>query len=317
MVSSDTRASTAPFLGLALLGLLLFASSAGAAEFFIQTSNVDHAWIVKRLGGDLIETYTPHKGFQEPELTWVDEVFPSWIIRAKRANGYVRYGLYADVWADTLIDASGNPRIKPGAAGYLDPTGDFEILEIPTGPVDRRMGDLHVFGNPHYLLDPANAVPVAKKTAEWLIRLMPAHKAEIEANLDSFLGELAAKIKQWDERAAPLRGKNLVSYHRTWSYLAKRWGLRVVGVIEPKPGIEPTVRDVEVLIAAMKANPAPVIIKVPVYSDKWPKYVAERAGYPVKIRTLVAHVGGDERVKTYFDLFDYLIDNLLDLYGLQ
>ena len=317
MVSSVTRASTAPFLGVALLGMLLFASSAGAAEFFIQTSNVDHAWIVKRLGGDLIETYTPHKGFQEPELTWVDEVFPSWIIRAKRANGYVRYGLYADVWANTLIDASGNPRIKPGAAGYLDPTGDFEILEIPTGPVDRRMGDLHVFGNPHYLLDPANAVPVAKKTAEWLIHLMPKHKAEIEANLKSFLDELAAKMKQWDERAAPLRGKNLVSYHRTWSYLAKRWGIHVVGVIEPKPGIEPTVRDVEVLIAAMKANPAPVIIKVPVYSDKWPKYVADRVGYPVRIRTLGAHVGGAEGINTYFELFDYLIDNLLDLYGLK
>jgi ABC-type Zn uptake system ZnuABC Zn-binding protein ZnuA len=303
-------------LGALLLGGFLIARAA-AAELFIMTSNVDHAWIAKRIGGDLVETYTPHKGYQEPELTWVDEIFPSWIIRAKRADGYVRYGLYADVWADTLIDASGNPRIKVGGPGYLDPTGGFEILEIPAGPVDRRMGDLHVFGNPHYLLDPANAIPVARKTADWLATLIPDRKATLEANLREFLSELDLKLKAWEIKAAPLRGKNLATYHRTWSYFAKRFGLNVVGVIEPKPGIEPTPRDLETLIAAMKVNPTPVIIKAPVYSDKWPNYVAQRVGYPVKIRTLGAHVGGDKGVETYFDLFDYLIDNLLELYGLQ
>jgi len=316
MVHFLSRLFAAPRLILALFPVLLAAPAAGA-ELFIQTSNVDHAWIAKRIAGDLIETYTPHKGFQEPELTWVDEVFPSWIIRAKRADGYIRYGLYADVWADTLIDASGNRRIKPGQQGSLDPTGGFEILEIPSGPVDRRQGDLHLFGNPHYLLDPANAAPVARKTARWLIALLPSHQAEIEANLQSFLDELDRRMKGWMERAAPLRGKNLAEYHKTWTYFAKRFGLNVVGVIEPKPGIEPTVRDVETLIAAMKANPTPVIIKAPVYSDKWPKYVAEHVGYPVQIRTLGAHVGGADGVNTYFDLFDYLIDNLLDLYGLK
>jgi ABC-type Zn uptake system ZnuABC Zn-binding protein ZnuA len=158
---------------------------------------------------------------------------------------------------------------------------------------------------------------VARKIAGRLIALMPEHRAEIEANLQAFLDRLAAKMKEWEARMAPLRGKNIASYHRTWSYFAKRFGLNVVGVIEPKPGIEPSFQDLDTLINAMKANPAPVIIKAPVYSDKWPNYVAERAGYPVKVRTLGAHVGAEEKIKTYFDLFDYTIDNLLDLYGLK
>jgi len=290
---------------------------APAEELFIMTSNTDHAWMAQMLGGELVTTFTPHKGYQEPELTWVDQVFPSWIIRARRARLYVRYGLEADVWAETVIEASGNPRIKAGEPGQLDPTGGIEILEIPTGQVDRRMGDLHVFGNPHYLLDPANAVPVARNIAARLIQLMPEHRSEVQANLDAFLAELDRKMKEWEAKAAPLKGKNLASYHRTWSYFAKRYGIHVVGVIEPKPGIEPTPRDLETLVSAMKANPTPVIIKAPVYSEKWPEYVARQVGYPVQIRTLGAHIGAEENIHTYFDLIDYLIDNLLDLYGLK
>lgn len=301
----------------AALVLALAGRPAAAEKFFIMASNTDHAWMAQMLGGDLVTTYTPHKGYQEPELTWVDQVFPSWIIRARRADLYIRYGLEADVWADTVIEASGNPRIKAGELGQLDPTGGFRILEIPTGPVDRRQGDLHVFGNPHYLLDPANAVPVAKKIAGRMIQLLPEHRAEIEAHLQAFLDKLANKMQEWQAKMEPLRGKNIASYHRTWSYFAQRFGLNVVGVIEPKPGIEPSFQDLDTLITAMKTKHTPVIIEAPVYSDKWPKYVAEHLDYPVKIRTLGAHVGCTDDVKTYFDIFDYIIDNLRDLYGVK
>lgn len=303
-------------LAVALSALWLLTRPVLSAEMLVMTSNVDHAWMAQWIGGDLVTTYTPHKGFQEPELTWVDEVFPSWIMRARRAGLYVRYGLLADAWADTVIEASGNPDIWMGEPGNLDPTGDFEVLEIPTGPVDRRMGDLHLFGNPHYLLDPANAIPVSKRIAERLTELMPEHGETFAANLKAFLERLEVKMAEWTRRAEPLRGKNIATYHRTWSYFAKRFGLNVVGVIEPKPGIEPTPSDLRTLIRAMKAHPAPVIVKAPVYSDRWPKFVAENLDYEVTIRTLGAHVGGDEGVETYFDLFDYLIDQLLDAYGL-
>lgn len=300
---------------LLFLGTALGARPAEAQELFVMTSNTDHAWLAQTIGGDLVETYTPHKGFQEPELTWVDEIFPSWIIRARRADLYIRYGLYADVWADTVIDSAGNPKIRRGEPGYLDPTGGFEVLEIPTGPVDRRMGDLHVYGNPHYLLDPHNAIPVSEKILDALVRLRPDRAEMFQRNHRRFLERLNAKLEEWARRAEPLRGKNLATYHRTWSYFATRYGIDVVGVIEPKPGIEPTPSDLEGLIRAMKTQRTPVLIKAPVYSDEWPDYVAEQLDYPLEIRTLGAHVGGDEGVDSYFDLFDYLIDNLLAAYA--
>lgn len=302
--------------GLAI-GLLLYAVAPGhSAEIFIQTSNTDHANIAQYIGGDLVETYTPHKGYMEPELTWVDEILPSWVIKARGADMYVRYGLYADVWAETVIEASRNPKIAFGAPGYLDPTEHIEVLDLPTGPVDRRLGDVHLFGNPHFLLNPANAKPVAEAIAERMEFIWPEHAETFRRNLDSFLAQLDAKMKEWAKKAAPLRGKNIATYHKTWSYFAKRFGLNVVGVVEPKPGIEPTPSDVRRLVLAMRKFPTPVLLKVPVYSEKWPQFVVEHLDYEVTILTLGAHVGGDDGVETYFDLFDYLIDKLLEAYGL-
>ena len=309
------RAMGATAMACAVAALWGAGTPAMAADIFIMTSNTDHAYIAKHLGGELVEVYTPHKGYQEPELTWVDEILPSWVIKARRADLYIRYGLYADIWADTVIEASRNHDIFFGAPGYLDPAEGIAVLDVPSGPVDRRLGEVHLFGNPHFLLDPANAAHVARATAKRMTLLWPEHQGVFQGNLDDFLATLERKMKEWEQKAAPLRGKNIATYHRTWSYFTDRYGLNVVGVCEPKPNIEPTPADLRALIFAMKSTPTPVLIKTPVYSDKWPNYVREQLDYPVSIHTLGAHVGGDDGVETYFDLFDYLIDNLLRAYG--
>ena len=79
-------------------------------------SSTDFTSIAKEIGGDRIRVYAPLPGYQEPEL-YIEEVFPSWIIQASRADGYVRIGLFADVWADSLMIDARNPRIDPGAPG--------------------------------------------------------------------------------------------------------------------------------------------------------------------------------------------------------
>lgn len=312
MLRSIARLGLAPALAWAL-----GASGAAAQDIYINASNTDHAYIAQYIGGDLVRTYTAHKGYQEPELTWVDEILPSWVIQARQADLYVRYGLRADVWADTVIEASRNPAIQFGQPGHLDPARGIEALEVPRGPVDRRLGRVHIQGNPHYLLDPHNARPVARTIARRMQAIWPEHADSFQSNLDDFLARLERKLSEWEERAAPLEGRNLATYHRTWTYFTERYGIDVVGVCEPKPGISPTPADLQTLIAAMRETRTTVLIKAPVYSERWPDYVDERLDHDVNVLTLGAHVGGDEGIDTYFALFDYLIDNLRRAYGVQ
>lgn len=122
-----------------------------AAALRIVGSSTDLIAIAKEIGKDRVSIYSPFPGSQEPEL-WVEEVFPSWIVKASRADIYIRIGLFADVWAEALITDARNPRIDPGAPGYIDASVGVRVLEVPSGTVSRSLGEIHIQGNPHYLL---------------------------------------------------------------------------------------------------------------------------------------------------------------------
>ena len=115
------------------------AGQAADRRIRVMGSSTDLMALAKEIARDRVEVYCPFPGYQEPEL-WVEEVFPSWAVKASRADIYIRIGLFADVWADTLITDARNPRIDPGAPGHVDASLGIEVLEIPSGPVDRSRG---------------------------------------------------------------------------------------------------------------------------------------------------------------------------------
>ena len=302
--------------GLALLVIVLAMSGhVSARSLRIVGSSTDLISIAKEIGQDRVTVYAPFPGNQEPEL-WVEEVFPSWIVKASRADVYIRIGLFADVWAEALITDARNPRIDPGAPGYVDASQGIPVLEVPSGSVSRALGEIHVQGNPHYLLDPVNAKQVADNIVRALVAVSPREAAFFEANASDFKRRIDAAIPKWLEMAAPLRGMKLAAYHKTWSYFAQRFGLDVVGYVEPKPGIEPSPQDIRNLTAAMTREKARLIIHAPVYHPRLPRTVArqvsEQLGSPVKVLQLPAHVGGTREVTDYFALFPYLITTLAE-----
>jgi zinc/manganese transport system substrate-binding protein len=276
-------------------------------------SSTDLVAIAKEIGKERVEGYSPFPGYQEPEL-WVEEVFPSWIIKASRADIYVRIGLFADVWADALITDARNPRIDPGSPGYIDASQGIPVLEVPTGPVDRAMGEIHIQGNPHYLLDPLNAKIVADNILRALVAISPQDAAFFEANAADFKRRIDDAMPRWQSMAAPLRGKKLATYHKTWSYLLRRFGLEAVGYVEPKPGIEPSPQDISHLVNAMVREKVRLIIHAPVYHPRLPQAVAQQVqrqlGAPVNVLKLPAHVQGVPEATDYFALFDYLLTTL-------
>jgi zinc/manganese transport system substrate-binding protein len=276
-------------------------------------SSTDLIAIAKEIGKERVAIYSPFPGYQEPEL-WVEEVFPSWAIKAARADNYIRIGLFADIWAETLITDARNPRLYAGEPGYVDASQGIEVLEVPAGPLDRSRGEIHVQGNPHYLLDPLNARIVADNILRALVAVAPQDATFFQANAADFKRRIDQAMVRWQQLGAPLRGKKVAAYHKTWSYLARRFGLDVVGYVEPKPGIEPSPQDIRTLAETMVREHARLILHAPVYPPRLPKAVAQevqrQTGEAVKVLKLPAHVGGVPEVKDYFALFDYLLTAL-------
>jgi ABC-type Zn uptake system ZnuABC Zn-binding protein ZnuA len=292
------------FLALAL-GVLL--PAAAPAKLRVLTTTTDLKWLAEAVGGGLAAVESLSSGDQDLHFV---EPRPSMVIKLRRADMIIRVGLDMDMWADSLVAAAKNSRLVYGASGYVDTSAGIERLQIPVGKVDAAMGDIHIYGNPHYWLDPANAAVVSKNIEEGLSRCDPVNAAVYAENRKKFLVVLDAKLKEWSARAAPLRGLKVVTYHNSWVYFTRRFGLELFGNIEPKPGLPPSPSHLEKLISMMKAERVPVIMVETYYPLAGPKMVAEKTG--AKVVVVPSSAGGLPGVKGYLDVFDHVIDHLLE-----
>jgi zinc/manganese transport system substrate-binding protein len=206
-------------------------------------------------------------------------------------------------WLPPLITQSGNPRIQPDSAGYLDASQFAEILEKPTGVVTRAMGDVHPFGNPHYWLDPENARRAAQGIANKLSELRPVDAAYFNSRFQDFSNRLTEAEKKWNAEMEPYHGRKVITYHRSWPNFLKYFGLVSMGEIEPRPGIPPTPSHTLELINMMKRENVKIILVEPYFDLKTPNSIARNTGAQVVV--LPPSVGGEKEITDYFKLFDY------------
>jgi len=276
------------------------ASPAFAAVKVVATTE-DLAAIAREVGGDRVEVTALAKGYQDPHFV---EPKPSFILAVSRADLLVVVGRELEIgWLPTLITSSRNAKIQPGAAGYLDASLNVKILEIPTGQLTRAMGDVHPQGNPHYWLDPGNGRLIAQAVRDRLTQLDAAGKAVYQQRYDDFDKRLAVAEKRWDAAMAPYKGTKLVTYHRSWPNFMERFGLQVMGYVEPKPGIPPSPSHTLELISDMKAQGVKLIVVEPYFDKKTPAAIAAQIGGTVL--ELAPSVGGEKTVTDYISLFDY------------
>ncbi len=174
---------------------------------------------------------------------------------------------------------------------------------------DHYQGDVHPYGNPHYMLDPVLAKTAIGNIYNALVEFAPQHQAEFTRNRDAYLAKLDAKIAEWKKEAMPLKGVKFVSYHEHWPYFADRFGMVYFGTIELKPGIDPTARHIEELIASMKAEHVPIVVREPQFPEKVPKRIAEQTG--ATLVTLPIMPGGVPNTETYIKMMDEIIHGLV------
>ena len=287
-----------------VLAALALAQPARAAGLRVVTTTEDLASLAREVGGDKITVVSLAKGYQDPHFV---DPKPSFILEVNRADLLVVVGRELEIgWLPPLINSARNAKIQPGGNGYLDASLTVKILELPTGQITRAMGDVHPQGNPHYWLDPGNGRRMALAIKEKLSQLDPANKATFESRYADFDKRLAAAEKKWDAQMAPYKGTQIVTYHRSWPNFMERFGLDVMGYVEPKPGIPPSPSHTIDLIAEMKAKGVKLICVEPYFDLKTPQSITNQIGGRVLV--LAPSVGGVKEATDYIQLFEYNVN---------
>ena len=291
--------------------VLIFLSFIGssavyATKIYVVTTTADLKSITELIGGDKVDVSSIATGYQNPHFV---DPKPSYIIKLSKADMFVTVGLDPETgWSPQLLSSSRNPKIQKGSNGYVDASVGVTLLQVPS-VINRGEGDIHIYGNPHYWLDPINGKQIARNICDGLERISTENKSFFEANLKAFNTKIDLKLKEWTMKMSPYIGVKIIAYHNEWCYFEQRFGLVIVDFLEPKPGIPPTPTQLVKIISEVKTNAIKVIISSPYFTTSSSDVVSKQTG--AKTIILGTSVGAFDSIKDYFDLFDYNIDKLI------
>jgi zinc/manganese transport system substrate-binding protein len=329
-----------------LLGLL--PAARGAGKLKVVTTTSDLRSVVEAIGGDKVEAASMGTGREDPHFI---DAKPSCMVLARDADLWVCIGMELEIGYENLvIDGSRNTKIRIGTPGHLDASEGVLRLEVPTGKIDRSMGDIHPMGNPHYWLDPLNMRIVAKNVAGRLSKLDAADGDYFAERLKTFTarldeamfgpkllaatgaaagsaeqggakawalllkGELETFVKDhggdelvggWWGAMRPLAGSKILTYHRSWTYFANRFGLQVVAELEPKPGIEPSPSHLNEVLQIVEHQNVKFLLMEPFYSRQAPDWLAKKTG--LHVVQVANSVGGQPEATDYVAMIDNIV----------
>lgn len=342
---------------LSLLSLLLapfsFLSAAPPTHpLRVVATLPDYADLARAIGGDRIQVSAIVQGDQDAHFI---RPKPSFVNMVRRADVLIATGLDLELWLPTVVNKSGNRRVRSGEIGYIAASRGMHLLDKPK-VFSRMEGGVHIYGNPHVTSSPVNMRIAARNIATGLIKNDPAGKAQYEAGLKTVLadlsnrlfgkklvsllgGDLLSKLAEqgklyaflkkkqyqgaplinqlggWMQAMLPLRNSPIVTYHENWAYFVALFGLKVVGTIEVKPAIPPSPRHVAEIIAVMKENQVKTILAASYFDQQKVHRIAEKVGAHAVI--VPFHTGGAPGTEHYTQLIDLWVSQLRQAAGIH
>lgn len=248
--------------------------------------------LLKRVGGDLVDVEILLKPGQSPHTYEPSPGDMKWI---ESSDVVVMAGFGLETWLDKLLKASPKKeRLEMDVSKAVK-------KPISSDPHDEaHEGHAHGSINPHYWLDPAIMADAAMFMGAKLAAKLPAESKAILSRANSVAGELMALDSEISKRLSGLgQGKDFVAFHNAWPYFARRYGLRVAGVIETAPGREPSARHIVGLVNEIKRSKAKAVMVEPQFSQRLGETLAREAGVKTAV---VDPIGGTQGAKSYFDL---------------
>jgi zinc/manganese transport system substrate-binding protein len=261
--------------------------------------------LVEEIGGARVNVEVLVKPGADPH-----SVLPkaSMLLKLSRADGLVLMGIdYEHAFLPAMLEKCRNQAINPGSPGYMNVGSRIQPLEVPK-TLDRGKGaDLHPRGNPHYNLNPENGRIMAAAVRDLLVAVDPESAADYQKRWQLWDKQAKLKIAEWKKLMEPLRGKKIVVYHNSWPYFAQFFGLDVVAMVEPKPGIAPSAKHLVKVRQLMLSQQVNVIIMEPWFSAD---SIRSLKGDDVKVLRLPTACGITKESKTYLGWIDSIVKSL-------
>ena len=316
-----------------------------APQLKVVASLPTYGAIAREIVGDRATVTSIAQGDEDPHFV---QPKPSFVALLRDADVFVTTGLDLELWVPALLDRAGNRKVQEDGPGYVAAYRGITLLEIPTSlsrsagdiHVD---GNPHIHTDPLNAIliarnilagltrvAPAEGPGFAERERDFEQRILEATMgAELvhiltpatafsllqSDKLDDFLRRqqyqgkpLADRLGGWLKEAQPLHGKEMACYHKEWAYFSHRYDVACVVYIEAKPGIPPTPRHVQEVIALMKERKIPALFAANYFSRSQIEQVAQKTGAQPVI--VPENTDGAPGVRTYFDLMNTWIGSL-------
>jgi len=285
-----------------------FGLTVGAAQADLKIFATVPEWgaLAQEIGGSKVKVYTATTALQDPHRI---EAKPSLLAQARQANLIIAAGGDLEVgWLPLVLRDSGNATIQPGRPGYFEAAAFVNRLDVPA-TLDRAHGDVHAAGNPHIHLDPRNVLKVGEALTARMVELDTPNAAAYQAGYQAFAGKWQSAMTRWQKETAPLKGVPVLVHHASFAYLLNWLGMKEVGLLEPKPGVEPTSGHLTSLLTRQQSAPAKMVLRSAYQQEGPSQWMAGKTGMPAVL--LPYTVGGTPEAKDLFGLFDDTVQRLL------
>ena len=286
-----------------VLALLVFLPLSLQAKVKVVTTLPDIAEVVREIGQNHVDVQSLLQGNEDPHYA---EARPDFILKVNRADIVCGMGLELEIgWLPKVLEKSGNKKVQIGSDTYCELGRTVKALDIPTGVINRSLGDVHAHGNPHFNLSPLKLVEGGAEVLRVLTIALPEQKAELEKNYDSF----AAKMKALQAKLqAQIKPGKVMEYHKEYSYFFAAYGLTSVGSLEEKPGMPPSAARIAQVAKMAKEQKVTVLFASPSASHKTLERFKELSGIAVVV--VPSYVTKDEKTNSVEKLQTLLVNSI-------
>jgi len=198
-------------------------------------------------------------------------------------------GLGLDPWAQRLARAAGAGEARVFEIGPL-----MDPILAPAGVVRKEP-----LVDAHFWTDPIRALRAVDVTVEALSNLDPGggpFYRERGQELRRSIEVVHAGILRG---AATWRRRRIVTFHGSLFYFAARYGIEVVGVVQPVPGAEPPPQHITAITALLRGPDAAALFSEPQLDPQLARALARETGAVVHE---VDPMGGAPRAASYEEL---------------
>lgn len=268
------------------------------AKLRVVTTTSTLQSLVKEIAQERVEVLSLTTQAQDPHFV---EAKPSYMVQLRQADLLVAVGLDLEIgWLENIQRGAKNPEILTGKKGFFAAGEQAELIEIGTEKMDRANGDVHPHGNPHFHLDPLNMIRVAAALANKLAELDPKNAEFFKAQALAFSDKIKIHMIDWNLRVKNSKIQNVLTYHKSLNYFLKRFGLRAMATIEPKPGIPPTAKHIIALMQLVKEKKVKCILNESYFETTAAERIKKETG--AKLQVVPVEVQSH-----YFDLIESLV----------